>query len=172
VDGALYYFLLPLPLGASIGVRGQVRDSDQLAVALAGRFGHVGLGSSKEDANGNDVSTNATYGDVSVAGQLNPRGTLRPGLAVSLLPAYVRNSATNSAAENFSATAVSATLSLTIAAGGLEIAPFANFVHFTSDNLGGGRSVVTGGFSLAARPQHARRPSLPPSAPPGAPPGF
>lgn len=157
LDGTLYFWLLPMPLGASAGLRGMVRETDALAFALAGRVGYVGLGVEDEvERTGEDLAVSALYGKVTGAAQLNPRGAFRPGLALSILPAQVRNDALDDAERRFGAMSASATVHATIAVRGVHIGPFVNFVYFDSPNLRGSEGFVSGGIFLALRPEGGR----------------
>ncbi len=154
VDGVLY-FVLPLPLGGSIGGRYQVLDRGNIALAASARLGYVGLGTSDSGSEG-DVSVSAAYGAITLASQLFPRGVFRPGLAFSVMPASITNEIKGSAADRYFATAASVTFTAGLGLGPLEVGPFANLVYFASPNLHGTTTLATGGLMLALRHQRRR----------------
>lgn len=169
LDGQMWLFLVPLPLGASIGGRLAIAESETLAVAAAGRIGSIS-GEAELDNGGDNVGGSATYGSLTLTGQLNPRGAVRPGAALSYLPASVKYDPEGQGTEHFSAHAVALTGSLTFALGNLEVAPFANLTYLTSDRIDGAW-VSTGGLSIAGRPRRRPPAPAPPPPPRSGPPG-
>ncbi len=170
LDGQLWFYVLPLPLGGSLGARYQVLYNQDMAIAVAGRVGYVGFGVSEVDETTDVTETvSATYGVLTGVIQAMPDRVFRPSLAVSVIPASVKNEIINEAAENYGAVSTAATITLAIGAGPLEVGPFVNLVYFNSPNLSGTASFATGGVSIALRQQKKKKksPAVAEPAPPG-----
>ena len=164
VDGA-YYLIIPLPLGGSAGVRYHLVNTPDVNVALAARIGTVGLGvSDTSDTTDAEVGASADYVAGTVSAELVPSPGIRPGVALSLMPAEVHNEFDTGTAENFSALATSLTARVNLVFGPVHIGPFANLVYFRSPSFRGSRGFVTGGMMLSLRP--AKNPPAPPAPPP------
>lgn len=167
-DGTLYLFFLPLPIGGSVGARYQVLYNKNLAVALAGRVGYVGVPGT--GGSGEQYPVSSRYGAVSAVAQLMPDGPFRPSMAVNFLPASVKVTDMDTT-ERFGAGALSFTVTLGIGGGPYEFGPFVNLVYFNSPNLAGSSRFVTAGAAFSIRGRKRRKPaprlqSQPPPLPP------
>jgi len=143
IDGAMYLFLLPLPLGVSGGVRAQAYDSPGLDVAVAGRLGYLGL--SAGDGESNSDAASAYYGVASGVVQIGS-GAARPGLAVTLVSSAVP-SACFGGTTDCDGLSTSATMARHLGRGRVSIAPFVSLTHFASADLAGA-SFFSGGIAI------------------------
>jgi hypothetical protein len=163
-EGALYYFILPLPTGGSIGLRQHFDAGDKLDVAVAARVGGVASSEDSTDSSGNKTSdgASATYGSFQGVVQVK-HGVVRPLLALNLIPARIRREPENEAAYTFRGVATSLTFGIMFVGAHFEAGPYATLTSFTSDRYDGGW-FASGGFVMAARPDRSR-PKPPPPAP-------
>jgi len=171
-EGQLWFFFLPLPTGASIGLRQHLEGGDLFDIALAARFGGVSSGSTQ--VNGMDVATNddasAVYGAVSGVVQVK-NGFLRPLVSLQVMPFKVTRAVEGSPIQHFLGAATSATFALMLVGGNVQFGPYATLTNFESQQFKGG-FFPSGGLMLAFRPDR-NRPKPPDPYPPGmAPPPY
>ncbi len=154
LDGVLY-FVVPVPLGASLGLRQQVVDMPELAVAINARVGYVQL---TENSSNSEVREefDGVYGKLTGVARYNPHGVVRPGIALTLAPARVYLDRANETPTHYDARSATLSATLAIALGNFELGPFANLVAFDSPRLQGGAVFYTGGFMFAWRPEKVR----------------
>jgi hypothetical protein len=160
LDGTLY-IIVPIPYGASAGVRYQLLWTPEIAVAVAGRIGHIGLGVSSE---GESRSMSASYASLGLAAHAYLVGPLRMGGSVTVIPTLVRDEVTEDETRNFGAVAASATFTPSLVLGPVEVGPFFNLAYLDSPNLRGSTMFGTVGVMMALRGQK-RPPELPPIGP-------
>ncbi len=165
-EGALFYFLLPLPTGGSIGVRQHIAATDLFDFAFAARVGGVasGLGSEDGDAS-NDTSASALYGAAQGIVQLRT-GFARPMVAVNLMPFRIKRDPSDLEPFSFGGLASSATFAVPLVGDRVQFGPYVTVTNFESSRYGGGW-FTSGGLMFAIRPDRNRRvpPPLPPPAP-------
>jgi len=151
-EGQLWYFFLPLPTGASIGLRQHLEGSDMFDIALAARFGGVSSGSTQ--VNGMDVATSddasAIYGALSGVVQVK-NGFFRPLVSLQVMPFKVTRAIEGSPIQRFYGAATSATLALMLVGDSVQFGPYATFTNFESQQFKGG-FFPSGGLMLAFRP--------------------
>jgi hypothetical protein len=156
---------LPLPVGASIGLRRQLVDG-RTSVAAALRGGWIsGSSTTSVGSTSERYEAEVLYAQAAVAAQREVTPWFRPGLALAVAPSKVAT--TGGALGDFAALTVGASASATFVFGRLELGPAVNVGRLLSDNLPGGGVVVSGGLYLGVRPQ--RRAEVTRSGPPGAP---
>jgi hypothetical protein len=151
-EGQLWYFFLPLPTGASIGLRQHLEGSDMFDIALAARFGGVSSGSTQ--VNGMDVATSddasAIYGAFSGVVQVK-NGFFRPLVSLQLMPFKVTRAVEGSPIQRFYGAATSATFALMLVGDNVQFGPYATLTNFESQQFKGG-FFPSGGLMLAFRP--------------------
>jgi hypothetical protein len=171
-EAALYLFFLPIPTGATAGLRYQLIDGPGFDVALAGKLGWVSLSTSSSDSMGNTTEERASARYASLSGVIALHdGPLRPLLAVNLMPASVYTNVNG--ATSFTGLGSSITLGVTFVAGNMQITPFGALTYFASQSVEGS-GYWSVGISFAARPDKAARPPtfapVPMAPPPSYPP--
>ena len=157
-EGALSYGVLPLPTGASIGMRQHLVATDSVDLAIAGRIGGVTTGTTRYDSNGNAVNdaASAYYGAVQGVIQVHS-GSFRPLAAINLMPFHISRSPQGYPVQRFTGFASSATVGLMFVRPRVELGPYITVTDFESQTFSGGR-FVSGGLMIALR----RDRSLPP----------
>ncbi|MEP6863323.1 MAG: hypothetical protein ABJE66_22045 [Deltaproteobacteria bacterium] len=155
-EGQLWLFFLPVPTGASIGLRQHFDGGDLFDIALAGRFGGVSSGSTQ--VNGMDVATrddaSAVYGAVSGVIQVK-NGLVRPLVSLQLMPFKVTRAVEGAPIQRFYGAASSATFALMFVGNSVQVGPYATFTNFESQQFKGG-FFESGGLMLAFRPDRNR----------------
>jgi hypothetical protein len=161
-DGALYYFILPLPTGGSIGLRQHIAAGDAFDVAVAARIGHVGSTATVTDSNGNETESGASanYGAFQVVVQ-SKRGVIRPLLALNLMPARIQRDPSDADPFHFSGLASSLTGGVMFVGSHALIGPYITATNFYSDRFDNSGWFVSGGIAFAIRPDR-NRPAPPP----------
>ncbi|HEX5058796.1 MAG TPA: hypothetical protein VFV99_05515 [Kofleriaceae bacterium] len=161
-EGALYYFILPLPTGGSIGLRQHFDAGDALDIAVAARFGHVGSSSSVTDSNGNSTesSASANYGALQLVAQTK-QGWVRPLLAINLMPSKIHRAPSEDPAYDFKGFASSVTGGLMLVGAHTVFGPYLAATNFYSDRFDNSGWFVSGGIMFAVRPDR-NRPKPPP----------
>ncbi|HWO24030.1 MAG TPA: hypothetical protein VNO30_35050 [Kofleriaceae bacterium] len=165
-EGALYYFLLPMPTGGAIGVRQHLTAAELFDFAVAARFGGVSSFSDGDD------SASAVYGAVQGVAQLR-RGFVRPLASLNLMPFRIRRGASEPEAFTSRGLASSATFGVMFVSDSVQFGPFVTVTSFEGERLGGA-FFGSGGLMLAIRPDRnrpRREPEPPPYPPPYPPPG-
>ncbi len=161
-EGALYYFLLPIPTGASIGLRQHLLASDAVDIGLAARLGGVTSGGTSTDSMGNSKTDEASayYGAIQGIVQLHS-GRFRPMAAINLMPFHISRAPEGYPIQRFKGFASSATIGLMIVTNHAQFGPYLTATDFESENFSGGR-FISGGVMLAIRPDRNRPPPPPP----------
>ncbi len=176
-EGALYFFIFPLPTGGSIGLRQHIDAGDSFDLAVAARAGHVGSTATVTDDSGNETESGASanYGAFQVALQYK-HGVVRPLLALNIMPAKITRDPSDEAPFSFKGLASSITAGLLFTGKHAVVGPYLTATNFYSDRFDNSGWFVSGGLTFAIRPDR-NRPKLPPPpayAPPapgmGAPP--
>jgi len=169
-EGALYYFILPLPTGGSIGIRQHLLTTDLFDLGIAGRVGGVSSGGTSSSSNGTSTesSASAVYGGVQGILQVK-HGPIRPMVALNAMPFRIRRHPSDEAEYRFRGIASSVTVGLMFTSDHVQIGPYFTLTNFTSERFSGGW-FTSGGLMLAVRPDRNRRrePVIP--APPSYPP--
>jgi len=157
-EGQLWWYLLPLPTGASIGLRQHVTASDLFDVAIAARFGGVSTGTTQ--VNGQDVATSdeasAYYGSLSGVVQVR-HGFLRPLASINIMPFKITRGLENNPIQRFYGAATSLTFGLMLVGDHVQFGPYATLTNFESQQFKGG-FFPSGGLMLAFRPDRDRKP--------------
>jgi hypothetical protein len=167
-EGALYFFIVPIPTGGSIGIR-QHLDLGDFDFGLAARFGHVGNTGTVTNSSGDEVSSGAraNYGALQAIIQ-SKTGAMRPMLAVNFMPATISRSPSDSEPFKFKGLASSVTLGLQFVGAHALVEPYVTATNFYSDRFDNSGFFVSGGILFAMRPDR-NRPKLDLNTPP--PPG-
>jgi hypothetical protein len=172
-EGALYYFILPLPTGGSIGLRQHIAASDLFDFALAAKVGTVGGSASTDDSSGSSTSTSASANYTAIQGVLQVRhGWARPMAAISVMPARIKRDPSDASATTFAGLASSLTLGVMATFSAVQLGPYFTVTNFASERYDNGW-ISSGGLMLAVRPdRNARRraPALPETPSYGPPP--
>lgn len=157
-EGALYFFIVPIPTGGSIGIRQHIDLGDDFDFGLAARFGHVGNTGKVTNMNGDEVSSGAraNYGALQAIIQ-SKTGVMRPLLAVNFMPASIHRSPSDGDPFNFKGMASSVTLGLQFVGSKALIEPYLTATNFYSDKFNNSGFFVSGGILFAARPDRNRR---------------
>jgi hypothetical protein len=156
-EGALYFFIVPIPTGGSIGIRQHIDLGDSFDFGLAARFGHVGNTGKVTNSNGDEVSSGAraNYGALQAIIQ-SKTGVMRPMLAVNFMPASIHRSPSDGDPFNFKGMASSVTLGLQFVGSKAMIEPYLTATNFYSDKFNNSGFFVSGGILFAARPDRNR----------------
>jgi len=156
VEGQLWFFFLPLPTGASIGLRQHLEGGDLFDIALAGRVGGVTTGSTQ--VNGQDVSSSddasAIYGSLQGVVQVK-HGFIRPLVSLNVMPFKVTRGLENQPIQRFYGAATSATFGLMLVGDRVQFGPYATITNFESQQFKGG-FFPSFGLMLAFRPDRNR----------------
>ncbi len=162
-EGSLYFFIIPLPTGGSIGIRQHFDASDEIDFALAARIGHVGTGDS-DDTEG----ASANYAQVQGVIQLK-HGGMRPLLALNLMPANIKRTFSSEPDYSFNGFASSLTFGLMFTGDKVTAGPYIVGTNFYSDRFDNVGWFVGGGLMFASRPDRTLKPAPPPPYAPPAP---
>jgi hypothetical protein len=168
-EGALYFFIFPLPTGGSIGLRQHIDAGDSLDIGLAARIGHVGSTATITDEMGNETESGASanYGAFQIVLQTK-HGVVRPLLALNVMPARITRDPSDEAPFEFSGLASSVTGGVMFVGRHALIGPYLTATNFYSDRFDNSGWFVSGGLTFAIRPDRNR--PVPPPPPPYAPP--
>lgn len=168
-EGALYFFIIPIPTGGSIGIRQHFDLGDSIDFGLAARFGHVASTATitANDGSSTTSGARANYGALQAIAQ-SKTGFMRPMLAVNFMPATIKRSPSDSDPFSFKGVASSVTLGLQFIGSKALVEPYLTATNFYSDRFDNSGFFVSGGILLAIRPDR-NRPKLDLSAmpPPG-----
>jgi len=175
LEGALYYILLPLPTGASIGLRQHIAGGDTFDVGLAARLGGVTTGrtTTNSDGTASSDSASAEYAAVEGVVQLS-HGVLRPLVSLNVMGFNITRAPEDEPVQKFKGISETVTLGFAFVSRFAQVTPYAAFTTFESEQF---RSsfFVSGGIALAFRPdRNPRRPDAVPAVyqpppPPGQP---
>lgn len=168
-EGALYFFIVPIPTGGSIGIRQHLDLGDSFDFGLAAKFGHVGNTATITDNNGNETSSGAraNYGALQAILQTKT-GMMRPMVAVNLMPASIKRSPSDEPAFKFKGMASSLTFGVQFVGSKALVEPYVTATNFYSDRFDNSGFFISGGILFAMRPDR-NRPKIDLSAipPPG-----
>jgi len=171
-EGALYYFLLPLPTGASIGVRHHLDIGDTFDLGIAGKLGGVGVSDSSTDSSGNTTtrsSASAIYGAFQAV-LATRQGPVRPMLAASVMPFRIKRHPENEPEVRFNGEGSSLTAGLMLVGRSFLATPYVAVTNFQSQQFSGGW-FVSGGVLFAFR-RDRNRPRPPDFVPATPIPGY
>lgn len=178
-EGALYYFVLPLPTGGSIGFRQHIDAGDAFDVAVAARIGGASSSAQVTTSGGNqeESSASATYAAFSAVMQTK-HGFVRPLLSVNIMPARIKRDPSDADPFSFKGLASSVTAGLMLVGKRALVGPYITATNFYSDEFNNSGWFVSGGLTFAIRPDRNReQPRIPPTPmyapppPPMGPPG-
>ena len=167
-EGALYFFIVPIPTGGSIGIR-QHLDLGDFDFGLAARFGHVGNTGTVTNSNGDEVSSGARANYGAIQGIIQSKtGVMRPMLAVNFMPATISRDPSDSEPFSFKGLASSVTLGLQFVGSKALVEPYVTATNFYSDRFDNSGFFFSGGILFAVRADR-NRPKLDVNAmpPPG-----
>ncbi|MFT3697163.1 MAG: hypothetical protein QM831_28735 [Kofleriaceae bacterium] len=171
-EGQLWFFFLPLPTGASIGIRQHVAESDLFDFAIAGKFGGVSSGTSSTDANGNATSDEASAYFGSISGVVQVRhGLFRPLVSFNVMPFKITRALEDEPIQRFWGAATSLTFAAMFVGNGAQFGPYATLTNFESQEFKGG-FFPSFGLMLAFRPDQNREQPPNPYPPGYAPPQY
>jgi hypothetical protein len=144
LEVAAYLFLLPLPVGGSVGLRHHAHAGGKLDVGLGVRVGGVAVGGDSKDSDGNTQTDKASaiYAAASATLQ-GAYGRFRPLVALQAMPLRISRELSGQADQSFTGLASSATLGLMFQLGALQLGPYGSATFFKSADYGG-----AGFFSL------------------------
>lgn len=161
-EGALYYFILPLPTGGSIGLRQHFDAGETFDLGIAARVGTVGGTSKVTDSSGNTVDSGAGATYAAIQGVLQTkRGPIRPLLALNLIPARITRDPSDEPAFDFKGFASSVTLGAMIVGQHAVVGPYVVATNFYSDRFDNSGWFVSFGIMFALR-NDRNRPAPPP----------
>lgn len=127
VEGMMY--VLPIPFGASLGVRHRFYTTNSTDMTWSGR---VGYAAARDAASADEASI--VYGVLACNADTEGWRGLRPGLAVSIMPMRVDPDLETFPIDEFYAVASSVTFKLAL---GPNVIPFAHAGLITSSNVRG-----------------------------------
>lgn len=158
-EGALYFFIVPIPTGGSIGLRQHVELGDSFDMAFALKLGSVSSSANVSTSDGDSVesSARATYGAFQAVVQTK-HGIVRPLVAVSLMPATINRDPSDADPFKFKGLASSVTAGLHFVGSNVVFGPYLAATNFYSDRFDNSGWFVSGGLILAVRPDRNRRP--------------
>src|ERR1041385_2879187 len=135
-EGALYYFIVPIPTGGSIGLRQHFPAGESFDFAIAAKVGHVGATVETTDSSGNKSSSgaNANYGAAQAIVQTK-NGFVRPLLALNLMPSHIKRHTTDDMDFSFNGFASSITLGLNLVGRHAVFGPYITATNFYSDKF-------------------------------------
>lgn len=155
-EGALYFFIIPIPTGGSIGIR-QHLDLGDFDFGLAARFGHVGSTATVTDSNGNSSSSGARANYGAIQGIIQTKtGFMRPMLAVNFMPATIKRSPSDGDPFSFKGLASSVTLGLQFVGSHALVEPYLTATNFYSDRFDNSGFFISGGILFAVRADRNR----------------
>lgn len=147
LETSLYFYIAPMPIGGSIGIRQWLLAHEHLDVAAAARIGAVRVGT--EDSRGGKDSASAETAQLSLAAQ-GAYGRLRPLASIAGIGARMTR-VVDGVADDFTGFAGSVTLGAMFQLGSVQLGPYVVGTYFTSEEFSG-RAMVAGGFAIAYRP--------------------
>lgn len=158
-EGALYFFLFPMPTGGSIGLRQHIDGGDKVDIGVAARLGYVASEAEITTSSGSSRSAaSATY--VALQGVVQAKhGVIRPLAAINIMPAQIHRDPSDAAPFSFKGVASSLTLGAMFVGRGVTVGPYIAVTNFYSDRFDNAGWFVSGGLMLAARPDRNRPPA-------------
>lgn len=175
-EGAMYFFILPIPTGGSIGLRQHIDVGDAFDMAFAARIGAVSSAATITSSSGDEHESSASARYLSFSGVLQTkRGFVRPLLSVNFMPASIERDPSDADPFRFKGFASSVTAGLMFVGKRAQVGPYITATNFYSDRFDNDGWFVSGGVSFAIRPDRNREaPQVPPPpmyGPPPPPPG-
>lgn len=171
LEGALYYAILPLPTGGSIGLRQHIAGGDTLDIGLAARIGGVTTGGTTTTSEGTSTTDEASAAYAAVEGIAQfSRGVIRPLLSLNVMGFRITRAPEDEPIQRFKGISETVTFGLSFVSNRAQITPYAALTTFESEQF---RSsfFVSGGIAFAFRRDRNRRePPPPPAYPAGYPP--
>jgi hypothetical protein len=178
-EGAFYYFILPMPTGASIGLR-QHFAAGAFDIGVAARVAHVG-NSSTTTVNGEEIQSDgasATYGAFQGIVQYG-EGSIRPLAALNFMPAKINRYFDDGTPNlHYRGYATSITVGAMFVGRNIQAGPYITGTNFYSNRFDNAGWFASGGVIFAFRPDRHRKPDPPevlvPEPPPYGypPPGY
>lgn len=170
-EGALYYFILPLPTGGSIGFRHHLDAGDSFDFGVALKAGYVSSDAEVRTSSGTDEQSLASATYFAFQGVLqSKRGFVRPLAAINLMPARIHRDPGDGPPFDFTGFASSGTLGIMFVGKNATFGPYITATNFYSDQFNNSGWFVSGGLALAIRPDRNREPPPIPPAPTYGPP--
>lgn len=164
-EGQLMFYFIPVPTGASIGLRQHMVTTDTFDITLAARFGGVTSANDGNHDSGSslntDYSASAYYGALSAVVQAR-HGVFRPLASVNVMPFRISRSIQDEPVQRFTGAATSLTVAFMFVSDRVQFGPYATLTNFESEDFKGG-FFPAGGLMLAFRPDRERV-SPPPAA--------
>lgn len=156
-EGALYFGILPIITGGSLGVRQHLGSNDLFDFAIAGRVGGVSA-SASTTTNGmtSDSGASATYGAVTGTIQVK-QGWFRPLASLHLMPYRIKRDPSDEPSYTFKGLSSSATLGLMLVGRRVQFGPFATITNYASDRFASGW-FPSFGLMFAIRPDRNAKP--------------
>lgn len=171
-EGQLWFFFLPLPTGASIGIRQHVAANDLFDFAIAGKFGGVSSGTATVDSSGNATSDEASAYFGSLSGVVQVRhGLFRPLVSLNVMPFKITRAVDGEPIQRFWGAATSVTFAAMFVGDFAQFGPYATFTNFESQQFKGG-FFPSFGLMLSFRHDHNKEPPPNPYPPGYAPPTY
>jgi hypothetical protein len=159
-EGQLMFYFIPIPTGASIGLRQHLVTTDAFDIALAARVGGVTSANDGNNDKGSsldtDYSASAYYGSVSAVVQAR-HGVFRPLASVNVMPFRISRSIQDEPVQRFSGAATALTVAFMFVGDRVQFGPYATVTNFESEDFKGG-FFPAGGLMLAFRPDRERVP--------------
>lgn len=164
-EGQLWFYFLPLPTGASLGLRQHIDGGDMFDIALAGRVGGVTSGSSRTNDQNNaiDDEASAYYGALQGVIQVK-HGFVRPLLSLSFMPFKITRAIHDQPVQRFYGAASSTTFGLMLVGDRVQFGPYATLTNFESEKFKGG-FFPSFGLMLAFRPDRNKPKAVDPYLP-------
>ncbi len=164
-EGAFYYFILPIPTGASIGLRQHIPLGESLDLGLAARIGHVGANTTSTDADGNMTDpegASANYGAFQGILQFGA-GNIRPLAALNIMPAYITRRFEDPSEPDFhwKGLATSLTFGVMFVGRHVQGGPYIAGTNFYSDRFNNVGWFASGGLVVSFRRDPHRKPDPP-----------
>ena len=140
-EGELWGFLIPIPTGASLGLRQHLVALDLFDIAVAGRVGAVGASNDDDTFNGTQStsthnSASAYYGALSAVVQWR-HGVFRPALSINAMPFRIKRQIGGDVPDRFYGEATSATLGLLFVTKHITVGPYGALTNFESQEFKG-----------------------------------
>jgi hypothetical protein len=171
-EGALYYGIVPIPTGGSIGVRHHFETGESFDFGVAARLGRVSSSARVSTSGGTteESSASAMYGAIQAIVQTK-RGFVRPLAAINIMPATINRDPSEEGPFSYKGIATSLTIGVMFVGNSVQLGPYAAATNFYSDRFDNSGFFFSGGLVFAVRPDRSRRRvEPPPYAPPYGPP--
>jgi hypothetical protein len=169
-EGALYFFILPMPTGGSIGLRHHISAGDGADLALGARVGYVSSNAEYRSSSGSvsEHGAAATYSALSAVIQAK-HGAVRPLAALNIMPARIHRNPGDAPDFSFKGLATSVTAGVMFVGKSALAGPYLAVTNFYSDRFDNSGFFFSGGLMFAIRPDRNRKPveAPPPAPPPG-----